>query len=518
MAQLGVGQVHEARDGHRHQLRGTVVGGVHDGPGQQHQPAVRRLPDGQDRPEEDHRRAGTAVHRVVVAAAVRVHRVGAVPGPADGRHGQGHVVHGGAGVPGRDRGREHPRSAGHRVHSAAEQRRAVRSDRRAARVVSHAERCVGRGAGAVRGHVRVRARVAILPAEEGPPRGRGRGAAVVSRAPGGWRGRGAAHDGDERAQGHGEPVDVPRAVHQPEELQRAHGGGDGVRGAARGRHQQPDRVLGAHTARARAHHRQVRLHHGVLHRAGGGQLRRHGASGPGGPQAAAARLRAQPGRDHRAVRALLLPGRARRRRVRVHVLAVRVPPDVLRYVRHRHRVHTGRVPRRDVPRQHPLALLRHRVRHARHVVVRLQQDVPVGVQRVRVPHHVLGLCGRQLHMRGLRVPVRDRDHRQNVLGDPGDVGAQRGPRHQQRGQDQGDDKAAERPAVAKHALENCVLSNRTYYRYTCTYTYIKLLNCFRNKKKNGGNGHRSNGFFFDRKDVLTCNSAVVHVFICTLFI
>lgn len=434
MAQLGVGEVHAARDGRGHQLRATVVGGVHDGPGQQHQPAVRGLPDGPDRPEEDHRRAGAAVHRVVDAAAGGVDRVGAVPGPAAGRHGQGHVVHGGAGVPGRDRGREHPRRAGHRVHGAAEQRRAVRGDRRAARVVPHAERGVGGGAGAVRGHVRVRARVAVLPAEARPPGRGGRGAAVVPRTAARGRrrrrrrGRGAEHDGDERAQGHGEPVDVPRAVHQPEELQRAHGGGDGVRGAARGRHQQPDRVLGAHTARARARHRQVRLHHGVLHRAGGGQLRGHGAGGPGGPQAAAARLRTEPGRDHRAVRTVLLPGGPRPRHVRVHVLAVRVPPDVLRHVRHRHRLHTGRVPRRDVPRQHTLALFRDRVRHAGHLVVRVQQDVPAGVQQLRVPHHVLGLRGRQLCVRGLRAPVRDRDDRQNVPGDPRHAGAEREPR------------------------------------------------------------------------------------------
>lgn len=122
MAHVGGRKVHEAPGRHHDHEGRAVVGGVHDGPGQPDQPAIRRLPHGPTGPEDQHRSARAAVHRVVGADAVRADHVGAVPGPHNGRPRQGHVVHGCPGVPGRDRGREHTRRAEQRVHHTAERR------------------------------------------------------------------------------------------------------------------------------------------------------------------------------------------------------------------------------------------------------------------------------------------------------------------------------------------------------------------------------------------------------------
>jgi len=396
------------------------VDSVHDGHGKRHQPAVRGIPDGQDRPEAEHHRPRAAVRRLVDVDAVRADHVDAVHGQADGRPGQGHVVHGGAGVPGRDSGRGRARRAGQRVHHTAERRFPVRGDHGTARVVRHAERRVGRRPRAVLRHVRLGAGIAVLPVAKRTANGRGRVPAVVQVQRDGRR-AGAVSDADERAEGHGEQGDVPRAVHQPEERQGARGRGHGVRRSAGGRHQQPDRLLGADTARARAARRQVRLHDGVRHVDDDGQLRRASPGGQGRPQAAVDILRGVAGRGHVPVRALLLRGGARRRgRGRVRVAAVPVPRAVPRHVLARRRVHPGGVPGRNVPGQRPRALFRHRVHHARGLLVRVQQDIPVRLPQLRVPRHVLGLRGRQRRVRVSRVRIRDRDERQNVPGNPTD--------------------------------------------------------------------------------------------------
>lgn len=179
VAQLGGGQVHQARDGRGREHGRAVVDRGDDGPGQRVEPADGRLPDGPGGQEADHCAAGAAVHSLVAADAVRADHVVAVHGPADGGHGQGHIVHGGARVPGRDRGRGRARRAQQRVLPAAALGLHGRGRGRAARLVPHAERRVGRGAGRVPGGRGVGARVAALPAEARPAGGRGPVPAVV---------------------------------------------------------------------------------------------------------------------------------------------------------------------------------------------------------------------------------------------------------------------------------------------------------------------------------------------------
>jgi len=182
VAQLGVREIHEARDGRAaRDLRPAVVDRVHDGPGKLHQSAVRRLPNGPVRPEESDRRARSVVHHLLVTDAVRAQYGGPVHGQADGWSGQRRFVHGGAGVPGRDCGRGHPRRAGQRVHHTAQRRRAVRSDHWPVRVLPNAQRHVCRGAHAVLYRFHLGARVAVLPAQSGPAGRRGPVPALVQR-------------------------------------------------------------------------------------------------------------------------------------------------------------------------------------------------------------------------------------------------------------------------------------------------------------------------------------------------
>lgn len=242
------------------------------------------------------------------------------------------------------------------------------------------------------------------------------------RRPGrrGAGGRAAADRGD-RAEGHGEQGVVPRAVQQPQEPQGPDGGGDGVHRAAGRRRQLPDRVRGAVAAGTGAGHRQGRVHHGVRRAHRGRQLCRAGAGRPGGPETAAGGLRGRAGRRHVHVRpVLLLPGDGRRRRA--HLAGVRVPDRVRHRVLRRRRLRPGRVPGRDVHGERALALFRHRVHRARVQLVRLQQDVPVRVRPVRHIHRVLDVRVRQRDGRVRGAPVRHRDHRQNVPGDPGPAG------------------------------------------------------------------------------------------------
>lgn len=112
MAQFSFRKIHETPNQHKHNHERTVVDCVHDGLGQRDQSAFRGLPDGQGGPEIQHRRARATVHRFVAVDAVRAHHLGPVHGQADGRLGQGHVVHGGARVLGRDSRRERAGCAG----------------------------------------------------------------------------------------------------------------------------------------------------------------------------------------------------------------------------------------------------------------------------------------------------------------------------------------------------------------------------------------------------------------------
>jgi len=211
----------------------------------------------------------------VGADAVRTHRLGAVHGPAAGRNGQGHVLHGGARLPGRDRVARHTRSPEQRVLPSVALRFPVGGGRRAAGVVPHVEHYVRGRAGPVLRHRRLGARVAVLPAEARPPSGGGRVPAVV---PGRRRrGKRAGQDGGERAQGDGGSVHVPAAVRQPEgHAGPGHRGGR-VHLAAGGRHQLHNSLLVAHTARQCAAVGQTPVGHVVRRYAGGGQLRGRGA-------------------------------------------------------------------------------------------------------------------------------------------------------------------------------------------------------------------------------------------------
>ncbi|XP_025198654.1 translation initiation factor IF-2-like isoform X1 [Melanaphis sacchari] len=419
MAELGGGEVYQARDGLQRDHGRVVVDRGHDGPGERGQPADGRLPDGLGRPEAQHRGARAAVHSHVGADAVRAHGLGAVHGPLAGRHGQGHVVHGGARLPGRDSVARHTRGPGERVLLSAALRLPGGGHRRAAGVVPRAERHVGRRAGPVLRHRRLAARVAVLLAEARPPARGGRVPAVVP----GRRRRGprTGPDGGKRAPGDGEPVHVPAAVHQPEGHAGAVHRGGRVHHAAGGRHQLHNGLFGAHTAEHCAAVEQTRVGHGVRHHAGRGQLRGRGAGGQGWPEAAAVGLPSGPRRGHAHVRrVLLLFARRRRRRLgrpRVRVATVPLPLDVRRPVRDRRGVRAGRVPRRVVPRQHPVALLGHRFHHTGVLLVRHQQDVPVRIQPLRVLRHVRAVHRCQFRRRVLHVQVRHRDEEHDVPRD-----------------------------------------------------------------------------------------------------
>jgi len=76
------------------------MGRVHDGPGKRVEPVVGRLLDGPAGPTADHRCAWSAISHLMAARAVRASHVGPVHGPADGRPGQGHVLHRCPGVSG----------------------------------------------------------------------------------------------------------------------------------------------------------------------------------------------------------------------------------------------------------------------------------------------------------------------------------------------------------------------------------------------------------------------------------
>lgn len=184
------------------------------------------------------------------------------------------------------------------------------------------------------------------------------------------RGRRTQPDGDQRAQGHGEPGDVPRALHQSEELQGAHGGGDRVRGAKGGRHQQPYRVLGTDATRTSADNRQVRVHHAVCHPDGDGEFRRAGPGGQGGPQTAADHIRNVPGRRHARVRHVLLLADARGHDRVAPMVAVFVSRVFRNRVLVGHRVHTCGALGRNVPSEHPVALFRNRFHHVGVLLVR----------------------------------------------------------------------------------------------------------------------------------------------------
>lgn len=193
-----------------------------------------------------------------------------------------------------------------------------------------------------------------------------------------------------------------------------------------------DRVCGAHTTRAGARHGQVRVHNRVRHDAGAVEFRGTRAGGPRGSQTVADRLRADVGRCLRSVRRVLLRSRRRppvcRRRPPVgHVVvgAVCVSCHVLGRILAGHRLHTGRVPRRDVPSERAFPLFRGRVHHARVLFVRVQQDFPGRVRPVRAARHVLGFRRRQSDRRVPGAPPRRRDQRQDVLRDPGAARAER---------------------------------------------------------------------------------------------
>lgn len=138
---------------------------VHDGLGQRHQSTVRRVPDGQDRPKNEYSRAWTPVHDHVAAGNLRADLLGTVHSPAIGWHGQGHVVHGGAGVPGRNSWRTHPRCAKQRILPAAAHGLPIRSRNRAVGYISDTQHGVSCGARVVHPDGRLDTRVAVLPVE-----------------------------------------------------------------------------------------------------------------------------------------------------------------------------------------------------------------------------------------------------------------------------------------------------------------------------------------------------------------
>jgi len=182
VAELGGGEVCQARDGlQRHHGR-AVVDRVLHGPGQRDQPADGWPSDGHVRPEAQHRDARATVHDHVGADAVGTHRLGSVHGPRAGRHGQGHVVHSGARVPGRDSVARDTRGPGERVLLSAALRLPGGGYRRAAGVVPHVERRVLRRAGPVLRRRCLAARVAVLLAEARPA---ARGGQVPAMVP--WR-------------------------------------------------------------------------------------------------------------------------------------------------------------------------------------------------------------------------------------------------------------------------------------------------------------------------------------------
>lgn len=399
-----------------------------DGPGQRRQPANGRLPDGPAGPEDRHGGARAAVRRHVDAGAVRAHHGRHVRGPAAGRPGQGRIVHGGARVPGRGGRPRRPRRPVQRVLPAAARRLPVRGGRRPVDHVPRAQRRVRRVPVRLPAGRRLGARVAALSAGQGPA-GPGRAQPPVvpeSRFRARRRRRRAPGDRDGRPAGDGEPVDVPRAVHQPEGRARARRGGGRVRRATGRRRELHTRVLVAHTAAqaGRRRARPVRLRHTVRRPPGGRQPRERRRRGPRGPQTAAGRLRGLPGRHHVRDGRPLLRGPA----VPGPVAAVPVLRAVRRRVRRRRRFHPGRLPRRAVPGQRALALFRHRVHHAGRLLVRHQQDVPAGVPPVRVPRHVRRVRGRQRRRRRVLVPVRGRDQGQDVRGDPTAAPGRRGRR------------------------------------------------------------------------------------------
>jgi len=115
----------------------------------------------------------------VGADAVRTHHLGAVHGPSAGRHGQGHVVHGGARVPGRDCVSRHPRSIGKRVLPSVALWLPDGGGNRPVGVVPHAQRRVRRRASSVLRRCRLAARVSVLSAEARPSASSSRVPAVV---------------------------------------------------------------------------------------------------------------------------------------------------------------------------------------------------------------------------------------------------------------------------------------------------------------------------------------------------
>lgn len=418
LAQLGGREVRPARGRLRSGHEPTVVDRGHDGPGQRGQPANNRLPDGPTGPESRDGGARAAVRDHVAAGAVRADHGRSVHGPAVGRPGQGHIVHGGARVPGRGRGPRHPRRPVQRVLPAAALRFPVRGGRRPVDVVPRAQHRVRRLPIRLCAGHRLGARVAALSAGQGPA-GPGRAqppVVPVSRGRRRCRGRRAPADRDGRPAGDGEPVDVPRAVRQPEGLAGARRCGGRVRHATGRRHQLYTRVLVPHTAaqtrRRRA--RPVQLRHAVRRPLGGRQLRGRRRRGPRGPQTAVGRLRGRPGRHHVHDGRLLLRGPA----VPGPVAAVPVLRAVRSRVRQRPRFRPGRLPRRVVPGKRALALLRHRVHHAGRLLVRHQQDVPARVRPVRFARHVRPVRRRQRRRRRILVPVRDRDQGKNVRRNP----------------------------------------------------------------------------------------------------
>lgn len=215
MAQLGGREVHQARDGLRRGRRPTVMDRVHDGFRQRDQPVDGRVRDGQDRPKTEHRRPRAVVHGHVVFDVVRADHVGTVRGQADGRHGQGHIVHGSAGVLGRNSRRQHTGRVEQRVLPTAPHGHPVGGVYWAAGVVPHFEHRLGRGAGVVFPRHRLGARIPVLPVEEKPTCQGVQMSAVVQVRRRRENGGRAAADGRQREKGNGKPIDVRRGVHQP---------------------------------------------------------------------------------------------------------------------------------------------------------------------------------------------------------------------------------------------------------------------------------------------------------------
>jgi len=169
VAELGGGEVCQARDGLQRDHGRAVMDRVHHGLGQRDQPADSRQSDGHVRQEAQHRDARAVVHDHVGADAVGAYRLGSVHGPSVGRHGQGHVVHGGARVPGRDSVARDTRGPGERVLLSAALWLPGGGYRRAAGVVPHVEHHVRHRAGLVLRRRRLAARVAVLLAEARTP-------------------------------------------------------------------------------------------------------------------------------------------------------------------------------------------------------------------------------------------------------------------------------------------------------------------------------------------------------------